>query len=124
MTIVPGMGLPDYTIGGSKPNNQIISTTGFETLWSTKGKSTRFSPLRREAPRVPDRGFLIRMAELSVAFSPPSLKLRRALLAIHSRPPGRDFLSKESNGPRLHGGNPTCLRRQVGNVPAASRGVS
>ena len=47
------------------------------------------------------------MAELSIAFSPPSLKLRRALLAIsvgpkplakadHSRPKGRGILAKES----------------------------
>jgi hypothetical protein len=36
------------------------------------------------------------MAELSVAFGPPSLKLRRALLAIypHGKPWG--FLAKES----------------------------
>ena len=36
------------------------------------------------------------MAELSVAFSPPSRKLRRALLAIHPRPSGRGILAKES----------------------------
>ncbi len=49
-----------------------------------------------EAPRSPVRGFLIRMAELSVAFSPPSLRLRRALLAIHPRLSGQDIPAKES----------------------------
>ncbi len=51
------------------------------------------------------------MAELSVAFSPPSrsplkpalarkrLQLRRALLAIHPRPSGRGILAKESAPP-------------------------
>jgi hypothetical protein len=58
------------------------------------------------------------MTELSVAFSPLSLKLRRALLAIHPRPSGQGILAKESNGPRLHGGYP------IGFVPAASRQVS
>jgi len=101
-----------------KIKNQVISTTGFETPWSTKGKSYRFSPLWSEAPCTPERVFLIRMAELSVAFSPPSLRLRRALLAIHPCPYGRGILEKESNGPLLHGGNP------IGFVPAASRGVT
>jgi hypothetical protein len=36
------------------------------------------------------------MAELSVAFSPPSLKLRRALLAIHPYGKPWGFLAKES----------------------------
>jgi hypothetical protein len=36
------------------------------------------------------------MAELSVAFSPPSLKLRRALLAIHPHGKPWGFLAKES----------------------------
>ncbi|MEJ2726209.1 MAG: hypothetical protein P8175_16535 [Deltaproteobacteria bacterium] len=36
-------------------------------------------------PRGKPRGILKRMAELSIAISPPSLKLRRALLAIHPR---------------------------------------
>ena len=36
------------------------------------------------------------MAKLSVAFSPPSLKLRRALLAIHPHPKGRGILAEES----------------------------
>jgi hypothetical protein len=57
------------------------------------------------------------MAELSVAFSPPSLKLRRALLAIHPCPSGRGILAKESNGPRLHGGYPISF------VPASRGGV-
>ncbi|MCZ6449463.1 MAG: hypothetical protein O6918_01140 [Deltaproteobacteria bacterium] len=96
----------------------MISITGFQTTWLTKGKKSRFSPLWSEAPRAPARGFLIRMAELSVAFSPPSLRLRRALLAIHPRPSGRGILAKESNGPQLHGGN------LIGNVPAASRGIA
>jgi len=43
------------------------------------------------------RGILNRDGELSIAFSPPSLKLRRALLAIHSRPSRRGILAKESN---------------------------
>jgi len=47
-------------------------------------------------PRGKPRGIPTRMAELSVAFSPPSLQLRRALLAIdpHGKPWG--FLAKES----------------------------
>jgi len=36
------------------------------------------------------------MAELSVAFNPPSLKLRRALLAIHPHGKPWGFLAKES----------------------------
>ncbi|MEJ2726806.1 MAG: hypothetical protein P8175_19655 [Deltaproteobacteria bacterium] len=36
-------------------------------------------------PRGKPRGILKGMAELSIAISPPSLKLRRALLAIHPR---------------------------------------
>ena len=52
-----------------------------------------------EAPRAPARGILKWMAELSVAFSPPSRKLRRALLAIHPRPSGRGILAKKSNIP-------------------------
>jgi hypothetical protein len=36
------------------------------------------------------------MAELSIAISPPSLKLRRALLAIHPRGKPRGILAKES----------------------------
>jgi hypothetical protein len=47
-------------------------------------------------PRGKPRGILIRMAELSVAFSPPSLKLRRALLAIHPHGKPWGFLAKES----------------------------
>jgi len=47
-------------------------------------------------PRGQPRGIPIRMAELSVAFSPPSLKLRRALLAIHPHGKPWGFLAKES----------------------------
>jgi hypothetical protein len=47
-------------------------------------------------PRGKPRGILIRMAELSIAISPPSLKLRRALLAIHPRGKPRGILAKES----------------------------
>jgi len=36
------------------------------------------------------------MVKLSIAFSPPSLKLRRALLAIHPRLRRRGILAKES----------------------------
>jgi hypothetical protein len=36
------------------------------------------------------------MAELTVAFSPPSLKLRRALLAIHPHGKLLGILAKES----------------------------
>ncbi len=86
--------------------NQVIPNTGFESPCSTKEESCRFSPLWSEAPRTPARGFLTQMAKLSVAFSPPSLRLRRALLVIHTRPSGRSILAKESNGLRLHGGNP------------------
>jgi hypothetical protein len=39
------------------------------------------------------------MAELSIAISPPSLKLRRALLAIHPRGKPRGILAKESKDP-------------------------
>jgi hypothetical protein len=48
-------------------------------------------------PRGKPRGILTRMAELSIAISPPSLKLRRALLAIHPRGKPRGILAKESN---------------------------
>jgi hypothetical protein len=41
------------------------------------------------------RGILERMAELSVAFSPLSLKLRRALLAIHPHVKPSGILAKE-----------------------------
>jgi hypothetical protein len=41
------------------------------------------------------------MAELSVAFSPPSLKLRRALLAIHPHGKPWGFLAKESKMPKF-----------------------
>jgi hypothetical protein len=47
-------------------------------------------------PRGKPRGILKRMAELSIAISPPSLKLRRALLAIHPRGKPRGILAKES----------------------------
>jgi hypothetical protein len=47
-------------------------------------------------PRGKLRGILITMAELSIATSPPSLKLRRALLAIHPRGLLRGILAKES----------------------------
>jgi len=47
-------------------------------------------------PRGKPRGILIRVAELSIAISPPSLKLRRALLAIHPRGKPRGILAKES----------------------------
>jgi len=50
-----------------------------------------------ESPRGKPRGIPIRMAELSAAFSPPSLKLRRALLAIHPHGKPWGFLAKESN---------------------------
>jgi hypothetical protein len=50
-------------------------------------------------PRGKLRGILKRMAELSIAISPPSLKLRRALLAIHSRGKPRGILAKESKDP-------------------------
>ena len=110
--------------------NQVISNSRFESPCSTKGENCRFSPLWSEAHRATARGFLIRMAELSVAFSPPSLKLRRALLAIHPRPSGRGILAKESNGPQLHGGTPigpsTLLRMvSLSNhfVPASRGGV-
>ena len=102
----------------TRHTNQVISNTGFESPCSTKGESYRFSPLWSEAPRAPARGFLIRMAELFVAFSPPSLRLRRAFFAFHPRPSGRGILAKESNGPRLHGGNP------IGFVPASRGGVA
>ena len=46
-------------------------------------------------PALP-RG-VYRNAELSVARSPPSLKLRRALLAIHPRSSERGILAKDSN---------------------------
>jgi hypothetical protein len=36
------------------------------------------------------------MAELSAAFSPPSLKLRRAFFAIHAHGKPWGFLAKES----------------------------
>ena len=49
-----------------------------------------------EAPRAPARGISNKNAELSVALSPPSLKLRRALLAIHPRSSERGILAKES----------------------------
>ena len=62
---------------------------GQKTWGAVEQKST--------APRAPARGILKWMSELSVAFSPPSLKLRRALLAIHPRPSGRGILAKESN---------------------------
>jgi len=47
-------------------------------------------------PRGKPRGIPIRMAELSVAFSPPSLKLRRALLAIHPHGKPWGLLAKET----------------------------
>jgi hypothetical protein len=47
-------------------------------------------------PRGKPRGILKGMAELSIAISPPSLKLRRALLAIHPRGKPRGILAKES----------------------------
>jgi hypothetical protein len=51
-------------------------------------------------PRGKPRGILKRMAELSIAISPPSLKLRRALLAIHPRGKPRGILAKESKRQR------------------------
>ena len=47
-------------------------------------------------PRGKPWGILKRMAELSVAFCPPSLKLRRTLLAIHPHEKPWDILVKES----------------------------
>jgi hypothetical protein len=47
-------------------------------------------------PRGKPRGILIWMAELSIAFYPPSLKLRRALLAIHPHGKPWGILAKES----------------------------
>jgi len=47
-------------------------------------------------PRGKQRGIPITMAELSVAFSPFSLKLPRALLAIHPHGKPWGFLAKES----------------------------
>jgi hypothetical protein len=52
--------------------------------------------LEVKPPRGKPRGIPIKMAELSVAFSPPSLKLRRALLAIHPHGKPWGFLAKES----------------------------
>ncbi len=52
------------------------------------------------------------MAELSVAFSSPSLRLRRALLAIHPRPSGRGILAKESKPSTTD--LPACVNTQTG----------
>jgi hypothetical protein len=50
-------------------------------------------------PRGKPWGILISMAELSVACSPPSLKLRRALLAIHPHGKPWGIVAKESKDP-------------------------
>jgi hypothetical protein len=83
----------------SKVSHFFLSYTGgplTESLSIKIPQPEYFILLESEAPRAPARGFLIRMAELSVAFSPPSLRLRRALLAIHPHPSGRGFLAKEN----------------------------
>jgi hypothetical protein len=56
-------------------------------------------------PRGKPRDILIRMAELSIANSPPSLKLRRALLAIHPHGKTWGILAKESNAQRREKGD-------------------
>jgi hypothetical protein len=63
---------------------------------ATKAGSYGNSARESEAPRAPARGISNKNAELSVALSPPSLKLRRALLAIHPRSSKRGILAKES----------------------------
>jgi hypothetical protein len=52
-------------------------------------------------PRGGPRGIPTRMAKISAAFSPPSLKLRRALLAIHPHGKPWGFLAKESKFPMV-----------------------
>jgi hypothetical protein len=60
-------------------------------------RSEKMGPLLQvKPPRGKPRAMLKRMAELSIAISPPSLKLRRALLAIHPRGKPRGILAKES----------------------------
>jgi hypothetical protein len=46
-------------------------------------------------PRAKPRGILIWMAELSIAFCPPALKLRRALLAVHPHGKPWGIMAKE-----------------------------
>jgi hypothetical protein len=47
------------------------------------------------------------MAELSVAFNPPALKLRRALLAIHPHGKPGGILAKESKWLEVYIGSPS-----------------
>ncbi|MFB3122470.1 MAG: hypothetical protein ACE10H_09815, partial [Candidatus Binatia bacterium] len=47
----------EHRINGN-PSILMISITGFQTTWLTKGKKSRFSPLWSEAPRTPGRGIL------------------------------------------------------------------
>ncbi len=57
------------------------------------------------------------MAELSLALSPPSLRLRRTLLALHPHPSGRGILPKEGNlilrGTSIRWGMRFLLQTQV-----------
>ncbi len=68
------------------------------------------------------------MAELSVAFSPPSLRLRGALLATHPRPSGRGILAKESKkGERAKGQRVALdiyLLFAIGHLPFAQSNAS
>jgi hypothetical protein len=96
--------------------NQFISNTGFESSCSTKGKSCRFSPLETPSALCPpqEAGFtlnqIISIMGYVTQWSTKGESYRFSPCGV---------MDRDSTG-----GNPTCLRRQVGHMPAASRGVS
>jgi len=54
-------------------SNQFISTTGFESPWSTKGKSCRFSPLETPSVMCPpqEAGFTLNQFISTTGFESP-----------------------------------------------------
>ena len=80
-------------------SNQFISTTGFESPCSTKGKSCRFSPLETPLALCPpqEAGFTLNQVISTTRFGIPVVDQREEL-------------------PLLPVGKP------IGNVPEASRG--
>jgi len=75
-------------------------------------------------PRGKPSGIPIRMAELSVAFSPPSLKLRRALLAIHPHGKPWGFLAKESKKSVRRGSGLVFFSLRKGGLCQGKNGVN
>jgi DNA-binding protein HU-beta len=98
-----------FSITKALKKKDTVSLVGFGTFKVSKRKARKGrnpqsgEEIKIKAKNVPKfapgkvlKDAVNRMAELSIAISPPSLKLRRALLAIHPRGKPRGILAKES----------------------------